>query len=227
MTRAWYSRHLAGIGRLPAGSRRYVALLLALALLGGCISLLPKPPPPPQVFALEAGDVAATQGERIDAVIAVAVPTGERSFLGTDVIWRTGDQLAFVDQMQWSNRAELSLQSMLVETLSRQDRFTAAARSGEARAEYEIRWNVLDFEVREDGMQARFVADVNLVRSPGRVIVAHETISAETPVAGRSQTQAAQALARAAREGSARIGMFAADAAAQAEAAQATEESRR
>ena len=190
-------------------------LLASLALLGGCISLLPKPPPPPQVFALEAGDVAATQGDRIDAVIGVAVPSGERSFLGADVIWRTGDQLAFVDQMQWSNRAELSLQSMLVETLTRQGRFVAATPTGEARAEYEIRWNVLDFEVREDTMQARFVADVNLVQSPGRRIIAHETVSAEAPVAGRSQTQAAQALARAAREGSARIGMFAADAAAE------------
>jgi len=202
-------------------------LFASITLLGGCISLLPEPPPPPQVFALEAGDVSASQGERIDAVIGVAVPSGERSFLGTDVIWRTGDQLAFVDQMQWSNRAELSLQSMLVETLSRQDRFITATRTGEARAEYEIRWNILDFEVREDVMQARFVADVNLVRSPGRVIVAHETIAAEAPVAGRSQTNAAQALARAAREGSARIGMFAADAAARAEASQAAETSRR
>jgi len=80
--------------------------------------------------------------------------------------------------------------------------------------------------VREDTMQARFSADVNLVQSPGRRIIAHETVMAEAPVEGRSQTQAAQALARAAREGSARIGMFAADAAAQAEA-QAAETSRR
>ena len=203
------------------------SLLASLALLGGCVSLLPEPPPPPQVFALEAQDVERAPGEAIDAVIAVATPTGERSILGSDVIWRTGDQLAFVNQMQWSNRAEASLQAMLVETLTRQGRFTAATRTGEARAEYEIRWEVLDFEVREDGMQARFVADVNLVQSPGRRIIAHETVTAEAPVSGRSQSAAAQGLARAAREGSARIGMFAADAAAQAEAAQAAETSRR
>ncbi|HYD72640.1 MAG TPA: ABC-type transport auxiliary lipoprotein family protein [Candidatus Binatia bacterium] len=202
------------------------AFLLAPLLLGGCISLLPKPPPPPQTFVLEAHNVEPANGPPVDAVIAVAQPTGERSILGADVIWRNGDQIAFVDQMQWSNRAELSLQSMLVETLTRQGRFTAATPTGEARAEYEIRWNVLDFEVREDTMQARFSADVNLVQSPGRRIIAHETVMAEAPVEGRSQTQAAQALARAAREGSARIGMFAADAAAQAEA-QAAETSRR
>lgn len=202
------------------------AFLLAPLLLGGCISLLPKPPPPPQVFALEAQDVERAQGERVDAVVAIAQPSGERSILGTDVIWRTGDQLAYVDQMQWSNRADAALQSMLIETVTRQGRFTAATRYGEARANYELRWEVLDFEVREDGMESKFVADVHLVALPGRRIVASEIIEAQAPVADRSQTQAAQALARAAREGSARIGMFAADAAARAEA-QAAEASRR
>ncbi len=192
------------------------ALLFASMLtLGACISLLPEPPPPPQMFALEAQGVDRLQGERLDAVIAVAAPTGERAILGTDVIWRTGDQLAFVDRMQWSNRAEYALQAMLIETLLRQDRFAAATRAGEARSDYEIRWEVLDFEVREDAMQARFSANVHLVSSPGRRIVASRIVDAEAPVAGRSQSHAAQALARAAREGSARIGSFAADAAAQ------------
>jgi cholesterol transport system auxiliary component len=195
-----------------------ILLLASSLLLSGCISLLPDPPPPPQVFTLEARDVERSVGAPVDVVIAVAAPTGERAILGSDVIWRTGDQIAYVDQMQWSNRADASLQSMLVETLVRQDRFAAATRSGEARAEYEIRWEVLDFEVRADSMQARFVADVHLVQAPGRRIVATETISAEAPVSGASQAAAANALARAAREGSARIGMFAADAAAQAEA---------
>jgi len=207
--------------------RHWRAVLLAPLVLGGCISLLPEPPPPPQVFALEAQDVAPIAGERIDAVIAVAPPSGERSILGADVIWRTGDQLAFVDQMQWSNRAEFALQAMLVETLMRQGRFAAATQSGEARAEYEIRWDIHDFEVREDAMQARFVASAHLVQSPGRRIVASETVTASAPVADRSQSAAAQALARAAREGSARIGVFAADAAARAQAQAARDQDAR
>jgi cholesterol transport system auxiliary component len=109
-------------------------VLASLALLGGCISLLPDPPPPPRIFALEAGDVQREAGEPIDAVVSVAAPSGERSILGTDVVWRTGDQLAFVSQMQWSNRAEFALQSMLVETMLRQGRFRSTARYGETRA---------------------------------------------------------------------------------------------
>jgi ABC-type uncharacterized transport system auxiliary subunit len=94
------------------------SIVPALLLLGGCISLLPEPPPPPRVFVLEAADVATrADAPRVDAVIAVSAPTGERSILGTDLVWRTGDELAYVSQTQWSTRAEFALQSMLVETL--------------------------------------------------------------------------------------------------------------
>jgi ABC-type uncharacterized transport system auxiliary subunit len=190
--------------------------LLPLLMLGGCITLLPEPPPPPAVFALEARDVAESTNAPVDAVIGIAIPTGERAILGSDLIWRTGDQLAFVSQTQWSGRADSALQSMLAETLIRQGRFRSATRSGEARAEFEIRWEVLDFEIDEASMQARFAAEVRLVQSPGRRIVASTIVNTNAPVSDRSATQAANALARAAREGSARIGEFAADAAAEA-----------
>ena len=193
-----------------------VAILMPV-LLGGCITLLPKPPPPPRIFVLEARDVQQLQGVPVDAVVAVATPGGERALLGSDLVWRTGDSIAFVAQSEWSNRAADALQQVLAETLTRQGRFRASTRSGEARADYEIRWEVLDFEVREEDMKAHFVADVRLV-TQGRNIVASRIISAEADVSDRSSSIAAQALARAAREGSARIGEFAADAAAQAEA---------
>lgn len=191
------------------------APLLSVLLLGGCISLLPEPPPPPRTYVLEARDVAVLQEPPIDAVIVVAQPVGERAILGADLIWRNGDTIAYVDQSQWSNRAVDSLQQILVETISRQGRFRAAARSGEARGDYEIRWDVLDFEVREEDMNAHFRADVRVV-APGRRIIASRLIETTAPVGARSSSQAAEALARAAREGSARIGEFAASAAEEA-----------
>lgn len=194
---------------------RAAPLLLAASLLGGCISLLPDPPPPPRIYVLEARNVEALTGEPIDAVIAVAQPTGERAILGADLIWRTGDTIAYVDQSQWSNRAADALQQILAETIISQGRFRAATRSGEARADYEIRWEVLDFEVREEDMQAHFRAEVRLV-APGRRIIVSRIIDTTAPVSARSSSVAAEALARAAREGSARIGEFAADAALEA-----------
>jgi ABC-type uncharacterized transport system auxiliary subunit len=193
-------------------------LLSALMLLGGCISLLPEPPPPPRLFALEVGGVAPAAGPRVDAVIAVATPGGERAILGTDLIWRAGDELALVAQTQWSSRAEQALHSMLLETLAAQGAFAAVARAGEGRADYEVRWDVLDFEVRESDMSAHFAADVRVLALPTRAIVAQRRIEALAPVADRSASLAAEALARAARQGSARIGEFALEAAANAEA---------
>ncbi len=189
-----------------------VLLLASTLVLSGCISLLPEPPPPPRVFALEAGQVERLQGAPINVVISVAAPGGERAILGSDLIWRNGDELAYVAQTQWSNRASEALQGALVETLARQGRFRAAVRAGDARSEYEVRWDVLDFEVQENGMSARFVADVKIISAANRQIIASEIVSAEAPVSDRAASVAAQALARAAREGSARIGAFAADA---------------
>ncbi len=194
---------------------RAAALLLTVSMLGGCITLLPKPPPPPRTYVLEARNIEPLQGEPVDAVIAIAQPTGERSILGSDLIWRTGDTVAYVDQSQWSSRAADALQQILAETIISQGRFRAATRTGEARADYEIRWEVLDFEVREEDMTAHFRADVRLV-APGRRIIASRIIDTSAPVSARSSSVAAEALARAAREGSARIGEFAADAAVEA-----------
>lgn len=200
---------------------RAASLLLAASMLGGCISLLPEPPPPPRTYVLEARSVESLPGAPIDAVIAVAQPTGERAILGFDLIWRTGDTIAYVDQSQWSNRAADALQQILAETITNQGRFRASTRSGEARADYEIRWEVLDFEVREEDMTAHFRADVRLV-APGRRIIASRIVDTSAPVSARSSSVAADALARAAREGSARIGEFAADAALTAQTSAAS-----
>ncbi len=190
-----------------------------LLLLGGCITLLPPPPPPPAIFVLEGESAASQQGATVNAVLGVAAPTGERSLLGSDLIWRSGDNLQVLGQAQWSARAEAALQSMLIETLTQQDRFRAVVRTGEAHGDYELRWEVLDFEVREGDMTAHFRADVMLVALPDRTVVDQQVVSGEWPVSQRTATAAAQALARAARQGSARIGEFAASSAAQDNAA--------
>jgi ABC-type uncharacterized transport system auxiliary subunit len=194
------------------------AFLLGSTLaLSACASILPKPPPAPTVYVLEAGEAAAAPGPAIDKVISVTNPGGERIILGSDLVWRNGDQVAFVAGTQWSGEAEDLLQTALVQTLAQQHRFRAAVRVGDAAADYQIRWTIHNFEAVESTMTARFVADVMLT-APGRRVIASEHIVAEAPVSERSAQVVAQALTRAAREGGARIALFAADAAAQEEA---------
>jgi ABC-type uncharacterized transport system auxiliary subunit len=63
-------------------------------------------------------------------------------------------------------------------------------------------------------MQARLVANVQLMAMPGRRVIAQDIVTAEAPVSDRSSSAAAAALTRAARDASARIAAFAANGAA-------------
>lgn len=186
-------------------------ILFSAVALAGCIHLLPKAPPPPRTFIMSAGDVAAATGAPVEAVINVAGPSGERSILGNSLVWRTGDEIAYVAETAWSTRAEDALQQMLVETLSRQHRFQAAARAGEAAGAYEVRWEVLEFDVQQNDMQAHFRADVKLLASPGRRVIGQRLIETHAPVGERSASLASQGLTAAAREATTQIAQFAAD----------------
>ncbi|MES1156928.1 MAG: ABC-type transport auxiliary lipoprotein family protein [Alphaproteobacteria bacterium] len=198
------------------------AALLSLVLLSGCITLLPKPGPAPATYVLGASDVAHADGAPVQGVIAVATPEGERTLLGTDLVWRTGDQIAFISGTRWSARAEDALQSLLVQTLARQGRFAAAVREDQAAANFEVRWDLIDFEIDNASMQAKFAANVTVLDATSRRVIASQLVTANAPVASRSASLSAEALTRAAREGSARIGVFAAETVSRAQTSAAS-----
>jgi hypothetical protein len=50
--------------------------LLAASMLGGCISLLPEPPPPPRTYHAGSANVEPLQGAPVDAVIARGAADG-------------------------------------------------------------------------------------------------------------------------------------------------------
>jgi hypothetical protein len=79
----------------------------------------------------------------------------------------------------------------------------------------EIRWDLIAFEIIEEPgrLDARFAASVNIVRARTRELLASEIVDISEPLAARTGPGAADALARAARRGSARIADLAAQAA--------------
>jgi ABC-type uncharacterized transport system auxiliary subunit len=105
------------------------------------------------------------------------------------------------------------LQGLLMETLDRQGQVAAVVRAGDgARVDAEVRWTVEDFQIVEDaaGLKARFGADINLMESRSRRIIASTRIDIAEPVGQRTAPQAAAALARAGQRGAAQIAGWAA-----------------
>ena len=184
---------------------------MVTAPLGGCISLLPKPPPAPKVYTLEAGPPPqAPAGAAKQIVIAVAQPDPPRALSGADIAWMKDGRIAYVDGAQWAGRGPDLLQALLVHTIDRSGGVRGAVRAGEGRADSEITWDLITFGVVENGApQARFVAQAKLFGARSRALIATLEVDESAPLSGRSSAAAAQALQEASRRAAAKIAAWA------------------
>jgi ABC-type uncharacterized transport system auxiliary subunit len=201
-----------------SGPLKIGALLAAVALslmAVACIKLLPDAPPPPRIYAMDAGEIVRA-GARGAAIVAVARPTGREILMGEEIVWRKDGTFAVMEGAAWPGRTPDMLQGLLAETITRRGELAAGVRSSAGvRPDMEIRWDLIAFEVVEEGgrLDARFAASVNIVRARTRELLASEIVDVSEPLATRTGSSAADALARAARRGSARIADLAAEAA--------------
>jgi cholesterol transport system auxiliary component len=208
---------------------RVLALAPALALLGGCVSLLPDPPPTPNLFDLRAQSApvaAASLRSTSPLVLSVETPFASRMLSGAEIAWRRDGVVAYVAQSLWTDRTPSLLQTLMVDTIDAQDIVRAAVRSGSGvRTDYEVQWELSRFEVEEDGgtLTARFEASARVVELRTRRLVAEDRAVVAQPISDRSVRVATEALQGAAREGVARLAETAATRAAEDAAARAAE----
>lgn len=180
----------------------------AAVLLSGCVSLLPKPPPPPMIYSLRAGQIAKMEGVPKDAVIGVAEPAAPRSVAGADIVWRSDGAIAFMDRAAWDGAAPDLLQDLLIDTMDRRGGVRAVVRvGGGVRSDANLQWDVLAFEVVEEGakLEAVFSVTARLVDLRTRAITHTERFEARAPISQRSGRAAAAALERAAGDASVKI----------------------
>lgn len=192
---------------------RIAASLFAAGCLAACVSLLPKPPPPSTIYSLRAGDVQKAAGEPKAVVVAIAEPTAPRSVAGADIVWRTGAEIAFMDKSAWDGTAPELLQDLLIDTMDRRGAVRAVVQSGAGmRADVDVRWDVLTFEIEEDGsgLQANFAVAAKLVDLRTRTVAESARFEAHAPISSRSGRVAAAAMERAARDVSLQIADWAA-----------------
>lgn len=189
-----------------------LAPLLA-GLLSACVSILPDPPPAPYVYTMRVGTVEPTTAPIRPLVVVVAAPSAQRMTGGSDIVWRQGAEIAIMERAAWDDAAPDLLQTMLTETLSRRGAFRAAVRGGSGtRGDVDLRWDLLAFEVVEDGgLEAVFSATVRLVDVRSRSIIDVRRFDTRAPIAKRSGREAVAALERAAREACLQITDWAAE----------------
>lgn len=198
----------------------------ALATLLAACSIIPEPPPAPRIYPLRASvDLAAPSSAAVSPpalVIGVPEPAVSNVLLGEDVVWARNGVLGFMERAAWPSRTPIALQALVIETIDAQDRVLGAIRSGEGpRTDVELRWQVTDFQIDEQGgaLKARFAANVKLMGGRSRVVFAARTVEVVEPVRARSGAAAAQALQSAAQKAAAEIGVWSAqEAIAQANA---------
>lgn len=188
--------------------RRVLLVVVATLMASACVSVLPEPGPAPTIYGLRAGMVERASGEPKDVVLAVAVPSAPRSAAGADIVWRRDREIAFMDRAAWDGAAPDLLQALLVDTMDRRGGVRAVVRGGAGvRAEAEVRWDVLAFEVVEgDGpLEARIEIAAQLVDLRSRALLQAGRFTARAPISARSGRAAAAALERAASDASLQI----------------------
>lgn len=154
------------------------AALLALALLGGCSSLLPQAPPPDKFYSLDyAGRAAAARPASPDGpVILVTPPRAVSGFDRTRMVYiREEHHVEFFAENQWVDTPQRMLAPLLVAALERNGGFRAvlqgpAAAAGQVRLDTEI--VRLQQEFTGAASRERFTLRARLVDDATRNVIA-------------------------------------------------------
>jgi len=174
--------------------RAFLALAVALVGLAACGGILPKPPPPPELYRVTPLASAAPAQPTLSLQLVVAVP-GAPSGLDTEriALSRTPTSLDYFADAAWADRVPLMLQAVLVESLEASGQFRVVARqSPDLRADVVLAIDLRHFEATYRGAgppEVRVEFDCRLVHMPDRNAVAVKSF-AGTVRASANETDA-------------------------------------
>lgn len=188
--------------------------VLALAALGGCVSVLPEPKIPSALIGLPA-DRAQAPSAPLQADVSVYPPDSTRAFAGVDIAVRTDQELVYLGDVRWVDAAPRLLQSAVVDSLSKAggNGRAVTAQIG-ARVDYEVRWRIIDLSASRDTGPVRVEVAVSLLDALTRRMVAQQTFSATGTPSDRAPRARAAAVAIAAQSVADQVADFVAQTAA-------------
>lgn len=147
-------------------SRIFSAVLFTVIapLIGGCVSLLPKPGKPPITVPLRASQDVVRKAQQAPFTIAVGMPNMPRSLSGSQVAAIQDDgSIAYIERLALASNAANSIQNVILGTFDKAVAFRSAVRaSANARADYEIILDVSRFEVTLPKWRTAGVANVEI-----------------------------------------------------------------
>jgi cholesterol transport system auxiliary component len=178
--------------------RRALILALALVLAGCSGTLLPKPPPPPDFYRLSPADNVAVAGPPIRAQLLVGDISASGA-LETDRIALTpsSTRVEYFADAEWTDRAPVLVQNLLLDTLQRSGRFARVAlRSLTLRADYLVVGSLRHFEAdyaTGTPPRIRVAVELELLRMPDGDILATRRFAATAPARTNSMPAVAEA----------------------------------
>lgn len=186
---------------MPMSKTVLKAALLAssLAVLGGCVSVLPEPVVPAALITLPASRAKAPEAP-LNADVNIFPPDATRAWAGSDIPVTDQQEMVFLSDVRWADTAPRILQNAVVDALSGATGPGRAFTAQQAtRSDYDLRWRIVDMSVGKGALPVHVKVDATLVDSRGRRVVSQKSFAAEAVPAGATQRDRGAALAVAAQ----------------------------
>jgi ABC-type uncharacterized transport system auxiliary subunit len=188
---------------------RLTVAALALSIpMAGCVNLLPNPEVPQALIALPPDRAKAPQAP-LAADISVLPPDSSRAFSGVDIAVSNNQELVYLADVRWSDAAPRLLQNAVVNALAKAGgpgRVTTAQQG--VRADYELRWRIIDLSVGKDVMPVVVVVSASVVDAESRRSIAQGEFRATGKPVTRAPRDRAAALAMAAQDAADEVAAF-------------------
>ena len=156
---------------------RTFTALIGIALLSGCIDIMPGGGPAAKLYTLSPKSTFSDSLPTVDWQLVVELPISSET-LNTQRITLSHAPLTldYYGGARWSERAPVMVQTLLVESFENTSRIVAVARkSTDLRADYVLKTELREFQAEypDDGPPiVRVKINAKLVKMPQRTIIA-------------------------------------------------------
>ena len=181
----------------PTGARhptrrqalRLVSAVPLVGLAAACQVAVPGQGPPPDLYRLSPKSSFKPELPEVDWQLVLETPLANAGIDTTRIaLQRSPMQIEYYARTQWSDRAPLMVQTLMIESFENSDKIVAVGRDVVGlRADFLLKSELREFQVEyfgPDGPRAHVVIAARMVQMPRRAIIGSRSFEATVP-AGR------------------------------------------